>query len=72
MSCNNNNSITIDLALDHSDYYTHVGSVFLLLVEFCLIADYVVRHVLAQLVSRHDLAAGYFGLRLRPDGAKMG
>lgn len=50
-----NISIIIDLALDHSDYYTLAGSVATL--GFCSTADCGGRRELARFAARHGPAA---------------
>lgn len=57
LRANNTVSIIIDLALDHSDYYTHVGSVFLVRDS---IADFVCRRATDRFVVRHGPVAECF------------
>lgn len=55
---NDSNSIIIDLALDHFDYYTP-GSVALL-AGSCWTAAVDVHLVMGQVAFRHDLEVEYF------------
>lgn len=60
---NNTISIIIDLALDHSDYYTLVESAFL--ADFDLIAGFAVHLALVQFGVHHDQAVECFWPRSR-------
>lgn len=56
---NNTVSIIIDLALDHSDYYTHVGSAFLAGCDST--EGFVGRRATDRFAVRHVLEAECFG-----------
>lgn len=58
LRANNTVSIIIDLALDHSDYYTHVGSVVLVVCDS--IADFVGHRAMDRFVVRHGPVAECF------------
>lgn len=58
---NNNTSIIIDLALDHSDYYTRAGSAWL--VGFYLIAGFSDHRLLDPFFSHRDQEAECFWQR---------
>ena len=66
----NDSSIIIDLALDHSDYYTHAELVQNARLHCDLTVDFFCHQLLDHCVFRHDLAVECFVLHWRGHAEK--